>query len=236
MVSSRSHFNIKWICIFVGICCLQQEIVLGQSNTNEYWLFWTHTQKINDRFGLLLDAQTRSQQSLKQLNTLLLRSAIAYNFKDNSSFALGYAYKSDFEQKKLTGYEHRIFQQYLRDFKIKKVEVQIRGRLEQRFLTEVATKFAVRARGFVSFQVPVLANEDFSSGLFAGIQNELFLNLLNKQNVNDHIFDQNRPYISLGYRFSKKIETAFDYGLMTSQDYNQKEVSSVFRISLTSDF
>ncbi|WP_421943129.1 DUF2490 domain-containing protein [Pedobacter sp.] len=236
MFSSRCHFNIKWIYVFIAIFCLQQEIALGQSHANEYWLFWTHTQKINERFGLLLDAQTRSQQSLKQLNTLLLRGAIAYNFKNKSSFALGYAYKSDFEDNKRTEYEHRIFQQYLRDFKIKKVEVQIRGRLEQRFLTEVATNFALRARGFVSLQIPVLANEDFSSGLFTGIQNELFLNVLNKQNVNDHIFDQNRPYISLGYRFSKKIETAFDYGLMTSQDYNQKEVSSVFRISLTSDF
>jgi len=230
------NISLKWIYIFVAVFCLQQQTAIGQSNAKEYWFFWTHTQKINERFGLLLDAQTRSQESLKELNTLLLRGAIAYNLKDKSSFALGYAYKSDFEQHEQTGYEHRIFQQYLRDFKIKKVEVNIRGRFEQRFLIESETKFSFRLRGFVSLQVPILANTDFSSGLFAGIQNELFCNILNKQDVNNHIFDQNRPYVSLGYRFNKKIETAFDYGLITTQDYDQKEVSSVFRLSLTSNF
>lgn len=230
------NVRLKSIYIFVALLCLRAPMLFGQSNAKEYWFFWTHTQKINEKFGLLLDGQTRSQQSLKQLNTLLLRGAIAYNLKDKSSIALGYAYKGDFEKNKLTGYEHRIFQQYLSDFKIKKVEVQVRGRFEQRFLVDSETKFSLRARGFISLQVPILANTDFSTGLFACIQNELFLNVLNKQDVNNHIFDQNRPYLSLGYRFSKKIETAFDYGLMTSQDYTQKETISVFRLSLTSEF
>ena len=221
--------------IFVGLCIFQQAL-FAQDSQNQSWLFWTHSQKVSEKINLLIDAQTRANGDLSELNTLLFRGAFAFKLSEKSSMALGYAYKVDFEDKKRSSYENRIYQQYEYDFKINKTEIQLRGRFEQRFLSDSVTNFALRARGFVAVQIPIVADEKFSSGLFAGFQNELFLNVLNKQNVNNHFFDQNRPYISLGYRFSKKMETSFDYGLMSDQGKVQKSLISVFRLSLSTDF
>ncbi len=52
---------------------------------------------------------------------------------------------------------------------------------------------------------------EFSKGWYAGIQNEVFLNAQNKENINDSFFDQNRVYAGLGYRFSKKIDLEAGY-------------------------
>lgn len=221
------------LLIFIGFCVQQQDLFAQQS---QFWLFWTHSQKLSEKINLLIDAQGRASVNLREVNTLLLRGALAYKLSEQSSIALGYAHKADFEGKKNSGYENRLYQQYAYNFKINKIEVEIRGRFEQRFLSDSVTNFALRARGFVSAQIPIISDKDFSSGLFAGLQNELFVNVLNKQYVNSHFFDQNRPYLSLGYRFNKKVETSIDYGLMSDQGKVQKSVISVFRLSLTTDF
>jgi len=220
--------------IFIGLCMTHQ-YVLAQDSESQSWFFCTHSQKVSEKISVLIDAQGRASGDLSELNTLLFRGALAYNLSEKSSIAVGYAYKADFEDQKRSGYENRLYQQYQYDFKMNKIEIHLRGRFEQRFLSDSVTHFALRARGFVAVQIPIVANEKFSSGLFAGLQNELFLNVLNKQHVNNHFFDQNRPYISLGYRFSKKIETSFDYGLMSDQGKVQRSLISVFRLSLTTD-
>lgn len=220
------------LLVFIGgfqISCF------AQSSTHQYWLFWTHSQKLNNHFDILADVQSRSEENFQQVNTLLLRTALNYHLNDQHSIAFGYAYKGDWLENEYE-YEHRIYQQYQYEFKIKRIELQLRGRFEQRFLHDSSTKFALRARGFVAAQFPIYANEDFSSGLFAGFQNEIFLNVLNRQNVNNHFFDQNRPYVSLGYRFNKKIESTLDYGLMADQAEEKNTFVNVFRVALTTSF
>ena len=213
-----------------------QVISIAQSKPKQFWLFWTHSQKLNDHFDVLADVQSRSEGNLQQVNTLLLRTALNYHLNDQHSMAFGYAYKGDWLEDNEHEYEHRIYQQYQYEFKVKRIEFQLRGRFEQRFLHDSSKKFALRARGFVAAQFPIYANEDFSSGIFAGLQNEMFLNVLNRRNVNNHFFDQNRPYASLGYRFNKKIESTLDYGLMADQAEEKNAFVNVFRISLTTSF
>ncbi|MET0571346.1 MAG: DUF2490 domain-containing protein [Pedobacter agri] len=228
--------KIKKTVLLLFVAGAFQSFSFAQSGPKQFWLFVTHTQKINDRFNILADVQSRSEQNLNQINTLLLRTALAYNINDQHSIALGYAYKGDWPDGEEYEYEHRIYQQYQYEFKIKRIEVQLRGRFEQRFLQDSGTHLAMRARGFAAVQFPIYADEDFTTGLFAGLQNELFLNVLNRQYANGHLFDQNRPYVSIGYRFSEKIETSFDYGLMADQGEEQNTFNNVFRISLTTNF
>ncbi|WP_316809496.1 DUF2490 domain-containing protein [Pedobacter agri] len=227
--------KIKKIVMLLLMVGALHTLSFAQSKPKQFWLFLTHSQKINDQFELLADAQSRSEENLNQVNTLLLRTALAYHFNDQHSFALGYAYKGDWLDNEYE-YEHRIYQQYQYEFKIRRIEIQLRGRFEQRFLQDSGTHLALRARGFVAAQFPLYANKDFSSGLFAGLQNEVFLNVLNRQYANSHVFDQNRPYVSIGYRFSKKIESSFDYGLMADQSEEKNTFTNVFRIAITTSF
>lgn len=211
--------------------------VLAQSNQS--WIFISHTQKISDKFDVLADIQTRSNMTLKPVSTLLLRGALAYNLNQHHSLALGYAYKGDWEDAEPSDtymVENRIYQQYQADFAFSRIDFTLRGRFEQRFVKEQKTEFSMRARAFISVAVPLIANDDFSKGLYAGIQDEIFLNVYKKNNVNNHFLDQNRPYVSLGYRFSKTLDTSFDYGLFTDQGPDNAEMINVYRISVTTSF
>lgn len=225
----------KKILLFIFIVGYSASAI-AQEGSRQSWLFWTHTQKLSPKYSILADAQTRSDFPFQKFNTLLLRTALAFNMNDAHSLALGYAYKRDWMERQTDQYEHRIYQQYRYEFKVKQMEFEFRVRLEERFLNDNTTLFAMRSRGFIAAQFPIYTNNQFKSGLFAGIQNEIFFNILNKENVNNHFFDQNRPYISLGYRFSKKVETSIDYGLMADQGEQNFQYANVFRLSLTTEF
>jgi len=51
----------------------------------------------------------------------------------------------------------------------------------------------------------------FNKGFFGAVQNEIFLNVQNKDKINESLFDQNRAYLAIGYRFSPKIDIDAGY-------------------------
>jgi len=226
--------------IFFGlILCLASFTCYAQSHENQGWLFITHQQTISPKFDLLADVQFRTANKFDYLNTLLLRGALSYNFSKKHSAALGYAYKRDWEHElEGTAYtlENRIYEQYLYNFKIKRVEVSARARLEQRWIKEESAQFSQRARAFISAQIPLMADTGFTRGLYTGIQNELFLNVQHKQRVNKSLFDQNRSFVSLGYRWSKKIDTELGYMHWFQKEMDSDFRRSVFQLMITTKF
>lgn len=58
---------------------------------------------------------------------------------------------------------------------------------------------------------PNAASKAFTSGFFAAIQNELFLNIGDTSPVNGKFFDQNRAYLAVGYRCSKQFDVEMGY-------------------------
>ena len=72
-------------------------------------------------------------------------------------------------------------------------------------------KFANRFRYFTSGIIPMNGSKPLVRGAFAAIQNEVFLNLGDKSNVNGKFFDQNRLYLALGYRLSSKFDLESGY-------------------------
>ena len=91
-----------------------------------------------------------------------------------------------------------------------------RFRVEQRFIStpplssddlkEGGYVFANRFRYFFRSAVNINSEKKFRKGVFAAIQNEVFLNFGNKENVNRKTFDQNRAYLAAGYRFSNDFD------------------------------
>ncbi|MFD2287633.1 DUF2490 domain-containing protein [Pedobacter petrophilus] len=208
---------------------------------NSGWLFISHTQQINKKFDVLADLQFRSSDQLNDLSALLFRTALNYNINKKHAVALGYTFLGKWEademQMKVFTPENRIYQQYLFDFNTKRTEWTLRFRLEQRFINqENRTDFSQRARAFIAAQIPIAANADFSKGLYAGVQNELFLTVQNKDKVNGHMFDQNRSLASVGYRWSKKIDTAFGYMFWSQKEEEGYAKTNVWQLMITTSF
>jgi len=59
--------------------------------------------------------------------------------------------------------------------------------------------------------IPLAQKVSFKPGVFAAIQNEIFLNIQNKSNINNSVFDQNRIYVAIGYRFNPKVDLEAGY-------------------------
>lgn len=211
----------------------------AQTSDNAGWFFLSHKQKLSNKWNLLFDAQVRSTDKLEYVNTLLLRSALSYTLNKQHAVALGYAFKNDWEHKnsKISIQpEHRIYQQYLFQTDLGKTEFTARARFEQRFVkAEEEYRFSQRARVFLAFQVPVIANKDFSKGIYLNFQNEFFATVTNQQNVNNEFFDQNRLLGSAGYRWSKKLDTEIGYMWWRQSDMDGYSSTNVFQLMITTE-
>ncbi|WP_158828114.1 DUF2490 domain-containing protein [Mucilaginibacter lacusdianchii] len=227
----------KLIALIAGL--IMSHTCLAQLTENMGWLFITHQQKLSKKLDLLADVQLRSANQFDYLTTLLLRTGVSYNFDKKHSAALGYAYKGDWEQNPdNTQYtlENRLFEQYIYQFKLSQIEVMLRARLEQRFVKEENVQFSQRARGFVSAQIPLIADADFNRGLYTGIQNEIFVNVQHQQRVNNNFFDQNRSMVSIGYRWSKHIDSELGYLFWYQPEKENAYRRNVIQLMFTTKF
>lgn len=208
---------------------------------NTGWLFISRTQQINKKLDLLADVQVRSTDQFEDVSALLLRTALNYNISKKHAVALGYAFLGKWEENeqstKIFNPEHRIYQQYLYNFNTRRTEWTLRFRLEQRFINqENRTDFSQRGRAFLAAQIPILANANFTRGLYTGLQNELFVTVQNKDQVNGRMFDQNRSFASIGYRWCKKIDTEFGYMFWSQKDEQGYAKTNVWQVMITTSF
>ncbi|MFD1257569.1 DUF2490 domain-containing protein [Mucilaginibacter terrae] len=230
------NFNKKLITL---ILCITGCKSYAQLTETQGWVFITHTQTLNKKFDLLADAQIRSANRFNYFNTMLLRSAINYNFNKKHSAAIGYAYKRDWEHEPagiIIKLENRVYEQYLYNFKYHSTEITLRARLEQRWINEDMVKFSQRSRAFISAQIPLIADTAFTKGLYMGLQNEIFLNVQHKERVNNHFFDQNRSFFSIGYRWNKKIDTEIGYQYWYQKEMDNDYRRNVIQVMITTNF
>jgi len=188
---------------------------LAQDIEKNGWLFWSHQQKLSERWQFSSDVQIRSSDKVGYINTLLIRPGIGYKFKADQTVTVGYTYFGTWEKENNESVhenEHRIFEQFQIENKIERIEITNRIRFEQRFLNQDGNDFfAQRLRHYITAQIPLFTDPLFDKGTFMTIQNELFLNVQNQEKLGTNLFDQNRSYLGLGYRFSDNIEMEAGY-------------------------
>lgn len=188
------------------------------------WLASFNTVKFSKSFSAHLDVQLRSTDQVKAMSTFIFRPGINWHFRKNMVATAGYGYVLNRSMSSgITDYlpEHRIWEQFIINHPIGPVSVIHRFRLEQRFIPKLAVHgnelkanghvFASRIRYFNRGILPLNGKKGFAKGAFAALQNEVFLNLGNKSSVNGKTFDQNRLYLAMGYRFSKKFDLEAGY-------------------------
>jgi hypothetical protein len=184
---------------------------------NSGWLMFLNGTKFNDKWGMHLDLQLRTANEWDGIRNVLFRPGVTYFINKNSNATAGYLFTNTYLKQdgaaNNTLTEHRIWEQYIYTHRIKPVYAQHRFRLEQRFMeTAGGDVFSQRFRYFFRAIFPVLsAKESFAEGPFVALQNELFFNVQNKDQLNGKLFDQNRAYGAGGYRFSKSFDIEVGY-------------------------
>ncbi|MFD2601550.1 DUF2490 domain-containing protein [Flavobacterium suzhouense] len=185
--------------------------------------------KLNDKLSIHFDAQLRSSDEWEKFQSVLLRPGLNYNINSKSIATVGYAYIDTQRSKDgIAGWipEHRIWQQYIykQGFNLdgRNTSLQHRLRLEERFvgmgvvennqLIRDDFEFALRLRYFARMIMPLQKTDNFTKGAFVAFQDELLFNIQNNDKItNGKVFDQNRAYVALGWRFSSKFDLEAGY-------------------------
>lgn len=231
--------------LLLFLLCLTSPIVKAQTvNQSSAWLFLLNNTKISDKWGFYLDVQFRSADNVEYLRNFLFRPGITYYINDKSEVTLGYLLNGTFSRLVGTGSnaltEHRIWEQFIYKQKISTISVSHRFRLEQRFAETNSVNgdiFLQRFRYFVRFILPLQKDKQkFENGAFAALQNEIFLNIQNKDMLNNKVFDQNRAYLALGYRFSKKLDIEAGYLNQAIKGLNANTVNNVVQLAVYTRF
>jgi hypothetical protein len=217
----------KWLLLRTAVPFLMILFTCLKVNSQTQFNGWFasfNTIKLKNKLSFYYDVQLRSTDQLQYVQALLLRPGLNYNVSKNKIITAGYAFIYGRRTASgVTGYlpEHRIWEQFTASHNVSFFPLAHRFRLEQRFISKATTEnnelqkdgyaFANRFRYFFRTVIPFSGEKQFAQGAFGSIQNEVFLNIGDKSNVNGKTFDQNRVYLAVGYRFSKKFDIEAGY-------------------------
>ena len=169
------------------------------------WYMYFGLNRVSDRLSIHTEAQFRYWEVASNFNQLLLRTGLNYHINDEAFATLGYAYIStdgtflEFPGEENVS-EHRIFQQFILKNEVWKLLFEHRYRFEQRFIDFGDTNDTrYRARYRLQLTLPI------TELLFINVYNEIFLNL------QGNVFDQNRLYAALGFKFSPVTSVQIGY-------------------------
>ncbi len=171
--------------------------------------------------GYTMEARIRRSDMLLNPQQLLFRTGIDYYLENKSSISLGYAFVRAWPGKNAVVYENneqRIWQQLMTNSKAGKLLLTHRYRLEQRWIERdripdnltpgTQHDYLNRFRYRFLMQLPLNQTSMQEKTLFMALSNESFINF---GNVQYNIFDQNRSYLGLGYKFTENSAIQLGY-------------------------
>lgn len=214
----------KLFCLFVFILAYSFFLTIHAQSQFTGWLASFNTFKTGKKTSVHADIQLRSTNEINQVQTFLIRAGLNIHLTKKTTVTAGYAFISNKRTvSNVNGFapEHRIWEQLLYNHKLKNIFVAHRFRLEQRFipksivvnneLKKDGSVYANRFRYFIRNVLPLKKEAVFKKGLFAALQNEVFVNFGNTSTVNGKFFDQNRLYLAAGFRLHPKADLEIGY-------------------------
>jgi hypothetical protein len=210
--------------IFVILLMFYSASVFAQPGEPGNWLIYFGDKKLNSRWNWHHEAQLRNFNFMGDVDQLLLRTGIGYNLtENNNNIHLGYAfiynepYTGDGDEKTSFN-EHRIYQQFITRQSAGRFSWLHRYRFEQRFFED---DFRMRLRYFLSFNVALNNKTMQDKTFYLSAYNEIFLN------TEQTIFDRNRLYGGLGYRFSIKVRTELGFMNQTTNTVSRNQLNLI---------
>lgn len=191
-----------------ALCMSMTGLTQAQDSDLGNWLIYIGNTKLGDRWDVHSELQYRNYDFIGDLEQLLIRTGIGYNLSEgNNNVLLGYGYIRsdnylDGTEEKVTVNEHRIFQQFITRQKFGRFGLMHRYRFEQRWIEE---DFRLRFRYFLSMTVAITKPTLQDDTLYFSAYDEIFLN------SESPVFDRNRLYGGLGWRFNQHIRVEFGY-------------------------
>ncbi|AZZ58050.1 DUF2490 domain-containing protein [Riemerella anatipestifer] len=189
--------------IFIFILLLPA-VVFSQTNDLGNWFIYFGDKKIDNRWNWHHEVQYRNFNFIGDTEQLLIRTGLGYNLTENNNNILlgaAFIYSEPYlanSDTKTSFNEHRIYQQFITRQTFGAVSLQHRYRFEQRFFEK---DFRLRLRYFIGLNVALNKKQMMDKAVYLSAYNEIFINTEN------NIFDRNRLYGGLGYRFSKNVRT-----------------------------
>jgi len=219
---------IKHSFFVIIIIFISSSILSAQDSNLGNWYIAFGNKKINDRLNWHHEVQYRNYNFIGDLEQLLLRTGVGYNLSENNNnLLLGYGY---IRSENYTGIgdnknktdEHRIYQQFITKQKFNRVSIQHRYRFEQRILKD---DFKLRFRYFLAMNVALNNPQLDPKTFYLSGYNEIFIN------TEGNIFDRNRIYGGLGYKFNKMIRCELGYMNQVFDGPNRDQLNMVVFIS-----
>lgn len=242
----------KYCLIFMLLASTQlaqsQGVDRKIANQTNAWLMYFGNHKIAEKWGLHLEAQWRGSEVLAEKQQWLARLGLQYFLSKNASLTAGYCFvqtypygeqpvKSDFP-------ENRFFEQLQLKNQLKKFEWMARFRLEQRLVNvPVAANggfeagdavYTNRFRLLNRFSIPFKGQSIADRSFYLSFYDEIFANF--GRNVGLNLFDQNRAYVALGYRFPKigRLELGYLNQILVKSDGLHIEENHTLQLGLSS--
>jgi hypothetical protein len=200
------------IFLFLPLFSSAQQSDLGN------WLIYFGNKQFNEKWNLHHEIQYRNYNLIGDMEQLLIRTGIGYNIGSKSNLLVGYGYINSenytgISNAQATVQEHRIYQQFITKQNIGTVALQHRYRFEQRF---IEGDFRTRFRYFLGINIPFK-----ESNYYTSFYNEIFLN------GDGNVFDRNRIYSGIGYRFNSKVRFEFGYMSQVFQGFSRDQLNFI---------
>ncbi|QEK52106.1 DUF2490 domain-containing protein [Pedobacter aquae] len=228
----------KHILLFLAATTLSLAATAQTVNQQSGWAAWFHSQKFSKKTGLHFDFQVRSADDLAYVRNILIRPGFTYFINDKLNATVGYALIISDQPGADALTESRIWEQFVVTYKLGKIPLTHRFRLEQRFINQANgdDAFSQRLRYFFRSVIPLQKQSTpaFSKGAFVALQNEVFLSIQNQPN--GHLFDQNRLYLAAGYRLNPKMDLEAGYLNQSIKGAVVNTNNNIFQVALYTRF
>ena len=160
----------------------------------------------NPKNRAYFEANPRLGDSLNGMGQLILRTAVGRRFRYNTSVYAGYAFNKTFQPSSV--YENRVFQQFGHNHKLgKRLLINHRFRLEERFIQGLDGNCSIRGRYFLRAALPITKN------YYVASFDELFVNFNSLDGGPKAGIDQNRYFAGIGRRIGEKVNVECGYQL-----------------------
>lgn len=190
-----------------------QKDIAVQYNT---WYMYFGNHRLSDKLGLHTEYQWRRHEWSESWQQSLMRVGLDYYVTENSMLTAGYGWIESFPYGEqpiaATFTEHRIWQQWVINQRVRRLYVNHRYRLEQRFLEQPGTDdyvFRQRARYRLMTILPIGHRDLTDHSFFLSAYAEPFISF--GKGVGANILGQNRLYLALGYRVNPQVNFQLGY-------------------------
>jgi hypothetical protein len=243
--------NILAVMIFTAfsISLFSQSIRQNTSNT-DVWFAYTGSHKIADKWSLHLEFQYRLNDGISNKMQWFPRVGITRILSAQATVTAGYAYIETYPYGEFAAKsafpENRIWEQLQLKHQVSNFEWVSRFRLEQRYVqspvltgTDYAPGPAIftnRFRLLNRFSMPFKGKTITDNAFYLTAFDEFMINF--GENVQKNIFDQNRLFFGIGYKFPKlgRLEVGYLEQTIIKSDAIKVENNHTISMSLSSNF